>query len=175
METSGNQLALVKYNIFDPEICKYAMHVFVTLKSSKFNKDLIRTQIRSLIGEFFTAIHSDIFIPKSDIIHLLKTKIDGIDSVDVYIMSQKNEEAIYKKQYTEDTYVLNKLTGQYIKKSENVKLYEGENPNLGLDNHGNIWLKSDTQFPVLMGGWQYQNDEGQLVQVSDPLTIIFEE
>jgi hypothetical protein len=175
METSGNQLALVKYNIFDPEICKYAMHVFVTLKSSKFNKDLIRTQIRSLIGEFFTAIHSDIFIPKSDIIHLLKTKIDGIDSVDVYIMSQKNEEAIYKKQYTEDTYVLNKLTGQYIKKSENVKIYEGENPNLGLDNHGNIWLKSDTQFPVLMGGWQYQNDEGQLVQVSDPLTIIFEE
>ena len=90
-------------------------------------------------------------------------------------MSQKNEEAIYKKQYTEDTYVLNKLTGQYIKKSENVKIYEGENPNLGLDNHGNIWLKSDTQFPVLMGGWQYQNDEGQLVQVSDPLTIIFEE
>ena len=175
METSGNQLALVKYNIFDPDICKYAMHIFVTLKSSKFNKDLIRTQIRSLIGEFFTAIHSDIFIPKSDIIHLLKTKIDGIDSVDVYIMSQKNEEAIYKKQYTEDTYVLNKLTGQYIKKSENIKLYEGENPNLGLDNHGNIWLKSDTQFPVLMGGWQYQNDEGQLVQVSDPLTIIFEE
>ena len=90
-------------------------------------------------------------------------------------MSQKNEEALYKQQYVEDTYILNKLTGQYVKKTEKVKLYDGENPNIGLDNHGNIWLKSDVQFPVLMGGWMYVNDEGQEVNVIDPLTIIFEE
>lgn len=175
IESSGNQLASVKYNIFDPELCKYAMHLFVTLKSSKYNKDVITNQIRQYIGEFFTNISSDIFIPKSDIIHLLKTNIDGIDSVDVYILSQKNEEALYKKQYSENTYVLNKITGQYVKKTENVKIYEGENPNLGLDNHGNIWLKSDTQFPVLMGGWKYVNDDGDEVQIIDPLTIIFED
>ena len=175
IENSGNQLACVKYNIFDPELCKYAAYVYVKLKSKKYNRELVKTQIRSLIGEFFANVQSDIFIPKSDIIHLLKTNIEGIDSVDVYFLSQKNEEAIYKKQYTEDTYVLNNITGQYIKKTENVKIYSGENPNLGLDNHGNIWLKSDTQFPVLMGGWSYFNDEEQEVHIIDPLTIIFED
>ena len=175
IENSGNQLASIKYNIFDPELCKYAMHVYVTLKSGKFNKDLIKSQIRTLIGEFFTDIQSDMFIPKSDIIHLLKTNIDGIDGVDVYILSEKNEEAIHALEYVEDTYILNNLTGQYVKKTEHVKLYAGENPNLGLDNHGNIYLKSDTQFPVLMGGWSYWNNEDQEVQIVDPLTIIFED
>jgi hypothetical protein len=70
---------------------------------------------------------------------------------------------------------LNNLTGQYVKKTENVKLYPGENPNLGLDNHGNIYLKSDSQFPVLMGNWNYYNDNDERVEIIDPLTIIFEE
>lgn len=177
IENSGNQLASVKYNIFDPEICKYAMQLFVTLKSKKYNKDLIKSQIRSLIGEFFTDIQSDIFIPKSDIVHLLKSNIEGIDSVDVYIISQKNEEALYTGQYTVDSYILNNLTGQYIKKTENVKLYDGENPNLGLDSHGNIWLESNAKFPVLMGGWDYKSseDDNTLITVVDPLTIIIED
>lgn len=174
IESTGGQLAATKYNIFDPELCKYAMYVYVSLKSSKYNKELIKKQIRHLIGEFFTNIQSDIFIPKSDIIHTLKNNIEGIDSVDVYILSQKNEEALYKEQYTEDVYVMNNITGQYIKKTENVKVYKGENPNLGLDNHGNIYLTSDSQFPVLMGGWKYYNDENDEVQITDPLTIIFE-
>lgn len=175
IKNSGNQLATIKYNIFDPDICKYSLHVYIKLKSTKYNKDILKSQIRSLIGEFFTDIKSDMFIPKSDIIHLIKENIEGIDSVDVYILSQKNEEAIYKQRYTEETYILNNITGQYIKKIENVSLYNGENPNLGLDNHGNIYLKSDSQFPVLMGGWKYINDEKQEVQVVDPLTIIFED
>jgi hypothetical protein len=136
---------------------------------------LISKQIRQLIGEFFTNVQSDIFIPKSDIIHLLKTNIDAIDGVDVYILSQKNEHAIYTQRYTEDYYIMNNLTGQYVKRTQNVKLYDGENPNLGLDSHGNIYLKSDSQFPVLMGGWDYKNSEGELVTITDPLTIIFEE
>ena len=56
----------------------------------------------------------------------------------------------------------------------NSVINPGENPNLGLDSHGNIYLKSDTQFPVLMGGWKYINSEDQEVQIIDPLTIIFE-
>lgn len=175
IENNGGQLASIKYNIFDPDLCKYAMYVYVKLKSKKYNNELISKQIRQLIGEFFTNIQSDIFIPKSDIIHLLKTNIDAIDGVDIYILSQKNEHAIYTQQYTEEYYVMNNLTGQYIKRTQNVKLYDGENPNLGLDSHGNIYLKSDSQFPILMGGWDYKNSEGELVTITDPLTIIFEE
>jgi hypothetical protein len=174
IESTGGQLAATKYNIFDPELCKYAMYVYVSLKSPKYNKDIISKQIRHLVGEFFSNVPSDMFIPKSDIVHLIKNNVEGVDSVDVYILSQKNEEAIYTGRYTEDTYTLNNITGQYIKKTENVKVNPGENPNLGLDNHGNIYLQSSAQFPVLMGGWKYYNDEGDAVNITDPLTIIFE-
>ena len=175
IKNSGGQLASTKYNIFDPELCKYALYIYVSLKAAKYNKDLIRKQIRHYIGEFFTDIQSDMFIPKSDLVHLIKSNIEGIDGVDVYILSQRNEEALYKGEYTDEIYVLNNLTGQYVKKVENVKIYPGENPNLGLDNHGNIYLKSDAQFPVIMGGWDYKNSDGALVTINDPLTIIFED
>jgi hypothetical protein len=175
IKNSGGQLAATKYNIFDPILCKYAMYVYIKLKSDKFNKDLIRNKIQHVVGSFFADIESDMFIPKSDIIHMLKTNVDGIDGVDVYFLSQRNEEALYKGQYTEETYEINNLTGQYIRKVENVKLYPGENPNLGLDNHGNIYLKSDSHFPVLMGNWTYKNKDGDEVQIVDPVTIIFED
>lgn len=175
IESSGSHIAGVKYNIFDPELCKYAMYIYVSLKSTKANKDVVSDTIRQLIGDFFSNVHSDIFIPKSDIVHLIKSAIDDVDGVDIYFLSQKNEDAIINQAYTKDVFVLNNLTGQYIKKTENVKLYDGENPNLGLDNHGNIWLESDAQFPILMGGWDYQSDNGELIHILDPLTITFED
>lgn len=175
IENSGCQMAAIKYNIYDPDLCKYALYVYVTLKSNKHNKDIIAKQIRKSIGSFFADVQSDMFIPKSDIVHLIKSNVEGIDSVDVYFISQRNEEAIYNQEYIDETYVFNTLTGQYVRKTENVKLYAGENPNIGLDNHGNIWLKSDYQFPVLMGGWSYHNSDNAEIVVSDPLTIIFED
>jgi hypothetical protein len=175
IENNGGQLAATKYNIIDPDLCKYAMYVYVTLKSTKYNKDLIAKQISQLIGDFFIDVQSDMFIPKSDIVHLLKANVEGIDSVDVYIISQKNEEAIINEKYVDERYEINNVTGQYVKRTENVKVYPGENPNIGLDSHGNIYLKNDNQFPVLMGGWICKNSDNERVEINYPLTIIFED
>lgn len=175
IKNSGGQLASTKYNIFDPDLCKYAMYIYIKLKDNKFNKQLVSKQIRHVVGEFFTNIESDMFIPKSDIIHIIKENVEGLDSVNIYILSERNERAIYTGQYKEDLYILNNLTGQYFKKTENVKLYPGENPNLGLDNHGNILLTSNAHFPVLMGNWKYVNTDGDEIEITDPLTIIFED
>jgi hypothetical protein len=175
IRNSGGQFVSMNYNIYDPELCKYAMYIYVTLKNGKVNKELISKQIRLAIGEFFTDIQSDYFIPKSDIIQVLKNNVEGIDGVNIYFLSQKNEEALYTGEYVNETHVVNSLTGQYNVKKENVRLEPGENPNLGLDNHGNILLTSSAQFPVLMGGWAYKNLEDQLIEVIDPLNIIFEE
>lgn len=161
IESTGNQLAGVKYNIFDPELCKYAMYVYVSLKDHKKDKEHLKSMIRQLVGDFFTNVESDIFIPKSDIIQLIKNNIENIDGVDVYFLSERNETAL--------------ITGEYVENGERVKVYGGENPNLGLDSHGNIWLKNDSQFPVLMGGWDYKTDEGELFTITDPLIITFED
>lgn len=161
IESTGNQLAGVKYNIHDPELCKYAMYIYLSLKDHKKDKEHIKSMIRQLVGDFFTNVESDIFIPKSDIIQLIKNNIENVDGVDVYILSQRNEEAIMTQKYVED--------------GNSVYVYDGENPNIGLDSHGNIWLKNDAQFPVLMGGWDYLNDEGEPVRITDPLIITFED
>ena len=64
--------------------------------------------------------------------------------------------------------------GSYKKNQETIYVYPGENPNLGLDKHGNIYLELDEQFPVLMGGWSYLNSAAQEIHITDPLIIVFE-
>lgn len=176
INNSGHQLAGVSYNIFDPELCKYAMYCYIKLKDSSYDHTYISNQIRKLVGEFFSNVENDIFIPKSDIIHKLKSEIDAIDGIDIYFLSERNEEALKTNQYVEKTVTFNPVTGTYDRKEETIYLYKGENPGLGLDSHGNIYLSNDEQFPVLMGGWSYisSDDEQDLTYVNDPLIIIFE-
>lgn len=176
IKNSGHQLAGVSYNIFDPELCKYAMYCYVKLKDASYDHTYISNQIRKLVGEFFSDINSDIFVPKSDIIHLLKSKIDAIDGVDIYFISERNERAIKTNQYVEKIVKFNPSTGTYDRKEQTVYLYKGEDPGLGLDAHGNILLANDEQFPVIMGGWSYisGDNEQELTYVDDPLIIVFE-
>lgn len=174
IEKTGNQLAGVTYKIFDPELCKYALYIYLKLKSGNHDKNYITSKIRNLIAEFFTDINSDIFIPKSDIIQLIKNNISEIDGVDLYFLSELNETAIQTGQYIETQYNYDQVTNSYKKKVISHYLYPGENPNLGLDEHGNIYLQSDVHFPVLMGGWDYINSNGDEVSIIDPLIIIYE-
>jgi hypothetical protein len=178
IEKSGQQLAGTVFKIFEPELCKYAMYVYVKTKTQQYDQQLLTTKIRTLIGEFFSNVQSDIFIPKSDIVHLLKDELEEIDSVDVYFISQKNEEALDNGYYENKIYRYNPSTNTYDIKTETIKIYNGEDPGIGLDSHGNIYLDNNDQFPVLMGGWTFtstsNNIETQKTTINDPLTIVFE-
>lgn len=173
ISNTGNQLSGTTYNIFDPVLCKYALYLYVTLKDSSYDHEYIKNNIRTLIGDFFKNLNSDRFIPKSDIIQLIKNNISQIDSIDAYFLSERNEVAIQTKTYDKVNYIYNPSIGTYEKKIEQVYLYDGENPNLGLDEHGNIKLDIDEQFPVLLGGWDFLNSYNQEVHITDPLIIIF--
>lgn len=175
LDKSGNQLAGTVYNIIDPELCKYALYMYIKPKHDKdYDKDYMSNQIRQLVGEFFANVNSDIYIPKSDIINLVKSNIDGVDGINVYFLSEKNETALQTKRYTIKNSTYNPSTQTYNINTEEHIIMDGENPNLGLDNHGNIYLESDEQFPVLMGGWDYLNTKGDEVTIVDPLIIVFE-
>lgn len=173
IDNSGQQLAGAVYNIFDPELCKYACYIYVRMKPVNYNPSFITNQIRNLVGEFFSDIENDMFIPKSDLIQLIKNSIKEIDSVDLYFLSQRNEQAIIDRYYTESEYKYNPATGHYNIKTVKIAVEEGEDPGVGLDEHGNIWLTSQQQFPVLMGGWNYKNDN-QTIHVNDPLTVVIQ-
>lgn len=171
---SGLMLAGTVYNILDIELCKYALYVYVKLKDSSSDQEIISTKIRKLIGEFFGEIQSDSYIPKSDIINLIKENVEEVDGIDCYFLSERNETAMQMQRYEDKQYLYDPITGTYKEKSVTVKLLPSENPHLGLDSHGNILISTDHQFPVLMGGWDFQNKLGQEVTVVDPLNIIFE-
>ncbi len=170
---TGNQLAGSSYNIFDPVVCKYALYLYVTLKDSSYDHEYIKNNIRNLVGNFFKDVKSDRFIPKSDIVQLIKNNVKQIDGVDAYFLSEANEIAMQTRNFIKREYNYNPATGTYNKIIKHVYLYEGENPNLGLDEHGNIKLEADEQFPVLMGGWDFVNKESQEVHIVDPLVIVF--
>lgn len=174
IENSGRQLAGVTYNIIDPEICKYMLSIYIRLKDKKFDKSYIEAKVRTLVGEFFTDIYSDQFIPKSDIEKLILDNVEGVDGVNCYFLSERNETALQEQRYTINEYVWNPMKGKYDVEKKTVYLYPNENPGLGLDAHGNIELSSDHQFPVLMGGWDWLNDKNQQITIVDPLNIVFE-
>lgn len=173
IQMSGCQLAGVTYEIIDPIIYKYAMYVYVTLKNNQGDRAFVSNKIRSLVGDFFSNIQSDIFIPKSDIVQHLKNNVEEIDGVDVYFLSEANEKALQTKRYEKTTYISDPISGLSKKKIETVYVEEGTNPNLGLDEHGNIYLENDEQFPVLMGQWDFVNDSNDQVVINDPLIITF--
>ena len=105
---------------------------------------------------------------------IIKNNINEIDGIDIYFLNEKNETALQKLSYHESKYIFDKSLGVYKKEIKTISLYPGENPNLGLDEHGNIYLENDSHFPILMGGWDFLNSEGQQIKVMDPINIIFE-
>lgn len=174
---SGQQLAGVTYKITDPEVCKYAIYIYLKMKDMQYDKTSVEQAIRDKVGDFFTNLNNDIFIPKSDIISVIKSASDAIDGVDLYILGEKNEKAIIDKQYINKSYTFNPSTGKYDIKEEVVYVEEGENPGIGFDEYGNIYLDNNDQFPVLMGGWKFrsskQGEQPQYTTISNPLILTF--
>ena len=170
---SGNQLAGVTYNIVDPVLYKYAIYLYIKLKSSSYDQTYVTGRIRELVGNFFSNIPSDLYIPKSDIIQLIKDNVPEIDGVDLYFLSEKNEKALINRQYIDTKYKYDASTNSYKKHETLVYLENNEDPGLGLDDHGNIYLENDEQFPVIMGGWSYKSNTNELTNIDDPLIITF--
>lgn len=174
---SGQQLAGVTYEITEPEIFKYAAYVYLKMKSVIYDQSAIEQGIRNAVGNFFTDIKNDRFIPKSDVINIIKGVSDAIDGVDIYFLGEQNEKAIIDKKYTKKTYNYNPLKGGFDITEEEVFVPDNTNPGIGFDDYGNICLEHNFQFPVLMGGWRFRSSKPgeapQYTTITNPLNIIF--
>ena len=168
---SKQQIAGTILNFIDPELKKYAFFFYLKMKDGVvYDEELIKSQIHNIVGNFFGDIKSDIYIPKSDIIQLIKNEIPQIDGVNLYIVSEENEKAKQDGYYTEKRFTYNPSKMTYDVSERVVPLAEGEDPHLGLDEHGNILLENDMYFPILKGSWSYEID-GQTVTIDDPIQI----
>jgi len=85
--------------IIQPKISRYVMHVYIR-KFENANEENIKQEIITKTSDYL--LNNDRFdrIPKSDFIEMYKT-IDGIDSVSLYFVSEKNE-----KEHSKDSNVV---------------------------------------------------------------------
>ena len=110
LNESGRQVVTAEVRINDPLIKKYALNIILRYVAG-FDKDAIRTDIREQLNNYFLSINRRDRIPRSDIISMVEN-VDGVDSVNVYFISQENEEAISNGYYYVPVYGVDPLTDQ---------------------------------------------------------------
>ena len=171
---SGRQLISTELEIIDPVVTNYALNVFIRVFDDIISEDTIKAEITNAIGEYFLNIKRRDKIPRSDIIKMIE-EIDGIDSVYVDFISKANEEAIFNGYYfkkidynntdatsalieavRENNDVPNLNASNSIETTEKITLKPGENPNLGLDEFGDITI-GNKELPIIRGGFTDRN------------------
>lgn len=174
LDDSGQQLISTEVVINDYEIKRYAL--VITLRwFQKSDKVAIRAKIREKLNAYFLNINRTDFIPKSDIIALIEA-IDGVDGVNVYFISEENERAIRDGYYIKRYDQINPNTHLHETYTKKIMLKEGEDPQIGLDEFGDIKLEDNT-IAIIRGGWNDRYGNEYKSEVTDKdlsgLTILF--
>ena len=163
IENSGRMLIGTEIEIVDPEVKYFIIHVILRYFSN-VDRASISSNIRSLLHKYFLNINRSDIIPKSDLIALIEG-IEGVDTCDVFFMSRDNEMA-KKNGYYYDPF------------GDIIHVNNGEDPQVGLDDYGNIVMDKGCIY-VPRGGWRDANDNYYTVTPEEgklgPLNIFFKE
>ena len=155
LNESGRQVVTAEVRIKDPVIKKYVLNVVLRYYSNT-DKDEIRNQIRKSLNEYFLNVNRRDRIPRSDLIAIIEG-IEGIDSVNVFYISEENENAIRNGYYFVPVYGTDPATDQEVLiENKKILLTEGEDPQLGLDEFGDILIGPDV-LAIIRGGWEDRN------------------
>jgi hypothetical protein len=168
LENSGRQMVTTEVKIVEPKVQYFRMDVKVRYFEG-FNKINLFGEIRTKISQYLISITRRDRLPKSDIIALLEG-IEGIDSVNVRFVSEKEETARRLGYYVSDTVTVTPSTTtledigngkqKYVFFKRNVKttLVNFE-PNaalpenvINLDSFGDILLEKE-EVALFRGGW----------------------
>jgi len=127
IEQSGQKIITAVNTIIEPEIKRYALNVSLVVFEN-FSKDLITEQITNKLSEYFLTNQRRDRIPKSDIIAIIEN-IEGVDSVNVWFVSEANEQA---------------------------KSNDENSDEIGIDEFGDIIIKRN-ELALIRGGWKDRN------------------
>jgi len=155
LNKSGRQVVTAETRIVDPIVTKYALNIVVRWFEN-FDKDEIRIEIRKNLDEYFLNVNRRDRIPRSDIISIIEN-VEGIDSVNVFFISEKNESAIRDGFYFVPVYGTDPLTDQRVLiENKKIVLKKGEDPQLGLDSFGDVIIENN-DIAIIRGGWKDRN------------------
>ena len=123
MEKMGTKTISSDIKAIDPIISKYILNITI-IKIGDHDDNNIRKDAISAISNYFLTTSRQDRIPRSDIIRILED-VEGVDSVNVRVVSEKNE----------------------ISKKKNIN-----NPDIGVDDMNDIII-SKNELAVIRGGW----------------------
>ena len=89
IEESGQKILTTVVKIVDPIIKKYVVNISVRAYEG-YSKDVIRQSVISKCSDYFLKNRRRDKIPKSDLVAIIES-IDGVDSVNVWFVSEANE------------------------------------------------------------------------------------
>ena len=155
LNKSGRQVVTAETRIVDPIIRRYALNI-VLRYFENFDKNEIRIQIRKNLDEYFLNVNRRDRIPRSDVISIIEN-VEGVDSVNVFFISEQNEQAIRDGFYFVPVFGTDPVTDQKtLIENKKIVLKEGEDPQLGLDSFGDIVIGND-ELAIIRGGWKDRN------------------
>jgi hypothetical protein len=168
LENSGRQMVTTEVKIVEPKVQYFRMDVKVRYFEG-YNKINLFGEIRTKISQYLINITRRDRLPKSDIIALLEG-IEGIDSVNVRFVSEKEETARRLGYYTSETVTVTPSTAiledigngkqKYVFFKRNVQTtlvnFEPNAPLpedvINLDSFGDIILEKE-EVALFRGGW----------------------
>jgi len=177
IDRSGQMLITAENRIVDVELKKYSVNI-VLRYFDNVDKRQIRAAIRSILNDYFINVKRRDRIPRSDLISLIE-EIQGIDSVNLFFVSDENEKAIRNGYYLVEVTGYDPITQQQqIIETKKIVLATGEDPNLGLDGFGDIVI-GQNELAIIRGGWEDRNGN-YIEEYPDPdkmssLNIYFKE
>lgn len=172
LDNSGRMLVNAEVDIVDPTVKRYVINIIVRYFED-IDKAQIRSSIRSQLNRYYLNINRNDIVPLSDIISLVEG-VDGVDTCDVFFVSEENERAIINGYYY--TNELSWTGLEYKEKQKRVAVSYDEDPRVGFDDFGNLKVNEYEIF-IPKGGWKDRDgnyytetpEEGKL----GPLNIFF--
>jgi len=177
LNTSGRQVVTAEVRINDPIIKKYSLNI-VLRYFEEADQDKVSNDIREELNLYFLNINRRDRIPRSDIISIIEN-VEGVDSVNVFFISEENEKAIRDGFYEIPVYGIDPNTDQKVLlETKRINLAEGEDPQLGLDEFGDVIIGKE-DLAIIRGGWfdrnnNYYEETPQKTGISS-LNIFFKE
>ena len=155
LNQSGRQVVTAEVRIKDVIVKRYALNIVLRYYDN-VDKGEITNQIRKRLNDYFLNVNRRDRIPRSDLVAIIEG-VEGVDSVSVFYISEENENAIRNGFYFVPVYGTDPVTDlQVLIENKKIVLTEGEDPQLGLDEFGDIVIGPD-ELAIIRGGWEDRN------------------
>ena len=147
---SGRQIISTELQIVDPILTKYILNIFLRIYDSA-DIPTLQNEVMSQITNYLINVRRRDKIPKSDLVAMVEN-IEGVDSVNISFISQANENAIIDGYYIQKVNSFDNVRGIMTVTDNQITVLPGTDPNLGLDDFGDIKIGLN-EFPIFRGGW----------------------